>query len=95
MIICHRQNANSIFSLAVFCCLGFLLFSIVFTIVIALIPLYLPHRNVGQVQRIEGPLQQVTYPIPPGTTYPNGPLSQAQLAYLIAHVIKTIKKQSH
>jgi hypothetical protein len=90
MIISHRRNDNGILPLAVFCCLGFLLFTIAFTIVIALIPVYLPRRNGGQAQPIQGPLRQVTYSIPPGTTYPNGPLSQAQLAYLITHVIKTV-----
>ncbi len=92
MIISHRQNANGIFSLAVFCFLGFLLFAVAFTIVIALIPVYLPRRNGGQAQPIQGPLQQLNYSISPGITYPTGPLTQTQLAYLVAHVIKMIKK---
>ncbi len=90
MIISLRRNGNSVLPSAAFCCLGLLLFVIASTIVIALIPIYLPHRNGGQARSIQGPLRQVTYSLPSGTTYPIGALTQAQLAYLVGHVIKSI-----
>ncbi len=75
---------------AAFCCLGLLLFTIASTIVIALIPVYLPYRNGGQARSIQGPLQQFNYSLPSVTTYPIGPLTQVQLAYLVEHVIESI-----
>jgi hypothetical protein len=92
MIIFRRQSGNGILPLSIFCCLGLLLFAFAVTIVLTLIPVYLPRRNGGQAQSIQGPLQQVTYSIPPGTIYPTGSLTQAQLAYLVAHVIKVIQE---
>jgi hypothetical protein len=94
MNIYCRQNGNSILPLAISCCLGLLLLVIASAIVIALIPIYLPSRNGGQAKSIQGPLQQAVYSIPSGTTYSTGSLTQTQLAYLVAYVIKAIH-ESH
>ncbi len=90
MNIYCRQNENGLLPLQLSCCLGLLLFVIASIIVIALIPIYLPYRNVGQVQSIQSSPQQVIYSIPSGTIYSTGSLTQAQLAYLVAYVIKAI-----
>jgi hypothetical protein len=90
MNIYCRQNGNGLLPLQLSCCLGLLLFVIASIIVIALIPIYLPYRNVGQVQSIQSSPQQVIYSIPSGTIYSTGSLTQAQLAYLVAYVIKAI-----
>jgi hypothetical protein len=74
--------------LAAICCLGILLFVVAFIIVIALIPIYLPRRNGVQAYSIQSPVRRAIYSIPSGTTYPTGSLTQAQLAYLVAYVIK-------
>lgn len=89
-----RQNGNGVLPLSVACCFGLLLFVIAFTIVIALIPVYLPRRNGGRVQSIQSPPRQVIYSIPSGTIYSTGSLTQTQLAYLVAYVIKAIH-ESH
>jgi hypothetical protein len=94
MNIYCRQNGNGVLSLPVSCCFGFLLFLIAFTIVIALIPIYLPRRNGVQVQSIQSPTREAIYSIPSGTIYSTGSLTQAQLAYLVAYVIKAIH-ESH
>ena len=62
---------------------------------IALIPLYLPYRNEGEVQSIQSPVRQANYSIPPGTIYATGSLTQAQLAYLVAYVKKSDSFRSH
>ncbi|CAF1314396.1 unnamed protein product [Adineta steineri] len=69
--------------LAAVCCLGLLLFLIAATIVLSLIPVYLSRRNGNRAQPYVGPVRQMQYKLP-GTNFPNGPLTQAQLAYLIA-----------
>jgi len=94
MIIFRRQSGNGILPLSIFCCLGLLLFAFAVTIVLTLIPVYLPRRNGVQVQSIQSPTRQVIYSIPSGTIYSTGPLTQAQLAYLVAYVIKVIH-ESH
>lgn len=76
--------------LAAIFCLGLVLFAIAATIVIALIPVYLPHRDEGQVQFVQSPPQQITYNLPSSTTYPTGSLTQAQRDALVQQVVKTI-----
>jgi hypothetical protein len=90
MIISRRGNGNGALLSAALCCLGFLLFIIASTIVVSLIPIYLSRRNGGQAHSVQGSLRQVTYSLPSSTTYLTGSLTQAQLAYLVGHVIKSI-----